>query len=155
MHNLTEEQRTAKDRAKQYFLNPIHAESAAIGGEEDSFSFDKNIIGIGIGPKIVNNSIESPEAVRIYVRVKIPRAELESNEIIPKKFGNLPTDIVEVGDVKAFPVTKTWDRQKKNRPTTSCGVSVGHPNITAGTLGCLVEKDNEQYILSNNHVLAD
>ena len=34
------------------------------------------------------------------------------------------------------------------------GVSVGHEKISAGTLGCLVKKDNQIYILSNNHVLA-
>ncbi len=27
--------------------------------------------------------------------------------------------------------------------------------MTAGTLGCLVKKDHEYYILSNNHVLAN
>ena len=37
----------------------------------------------------------------------------------------------------------------------SCGVSIGHPNIGAGTLGCLVEKGGNHYILSNNHVLAN
>lgn len=157
MHELTERQRSAKIQAKMYFLSPVNAESATIGGEEDSFSFDKNIIGIGIGPKVVGNSIESQEAVRVYVRVKIPRIELESNQIvpIPPTFGSLPTDVIEIGDVTAFPVTKTWDRQKKNRPQTSCGVSVGHPSVTVGTIGCLVEKDNEQFILSNNHVLAN
>ncbi len=35
------------------------------------------------------------------------------------------------------------------------GVSVGHYAITAGTLGCLVTKNNQTYILSNNHVLAN
>lgn len=155
MHDLTPKQRTAKNQAKQYFLNPIHAASAAIGGDGNSFSFDKNVVGIGIGPKLVGNSIEAQEAVRIYVRVKIPRNEISANELVPSSFGNLPTDVIEIGDVTAFPVTKTWDRQKKNRPLMSCGVSVGHPNITAGTLGCLVEKNNERYILSNNHVIAD
>lgn len=155
MNDLTAKQRTAKSKAKQYFLNPIHAETAAIGGEVNSFSFEKNVIGIGIGPKIIDNSIEAEEAVRIYVRVKIPRTELATHDVIPPSFGNLPTDVIEIGDVTAFPITRTWDRQKKNRPKTSCGVSVGHPNITAGTLGCLVEKNNDVYILSNNHVLAD
>ena len=154
MHDLTPKQRTAKNQAKQYFLEPINARSATIGGGANSFSFDKNVVGIGIGPKLVGNSIEAQEAVRIYVRVKIPRNEIGANELVPPSFGNLPTDVIEIGDVTAFPVTKTWDRQKKNRPT-SCGVSVGHPLITAGTLGCLVEKDDKKFILSNNHVLAD
>ncbi len=35
------------------------------------------------------------------------------------------------------------------------GVSVGHPNITAGTIGACVTKGNARYILSNNHVLAN
>ena len=35
------------------------------------------------------------------------------------------------------------------------GVSVGHPNITAGTIAARVAKGNEVFILSNNHVLAN
>jgi hypothetical protein len=34
-------------------------------------------------------------------------------------------------------------------------VSIGHYQITAGTLGCLVSKNGQTFILSNNHVLAD
>jgi hypothetical protein len=34
-------------------------------------------------------------------------------------------------------------------------VSIGHKDITAGTLGCLVKDDQAAYILSNNHVLAN
>jgi hypothetical protein len=32
---------------------------------------------------------------------------------------------------------------------------LGHPDITAGTLGCLVTKGGTKYILSNNHVMAN
>ena len=35
------------------------------------------------------------------------------------------------------------------------GVSIGHFRITAGTLGCLVKKNDKLFILSNNHVLAN
>jgi hypothetical protein len=35
------------------------------------------------------------------------------------------------------------------------GVSIGHRDITAGTLGCLVRREGITYILSNNHVLAN
>jgi hypothetical protein len=34
-------------------------------------------------------------------------------------------------------------------------VSIGHRDITAGTLGCLVKKSGRTFILSNNHVLAN
>jgi hypothetical protein len=35
------------------------------------------------------------------------------------------------------------------------GISTGHPNITAGTIGCRVTKNGNVYALSNNHVYAD
>ena len=35
------------------------------------------------------------------------------------------------------------------------GVSTGHTNITAGTIGCRVQVGCHQYALSNNHVFAD
>lgn len=35
------------------------------------------------------------------------------------------------------------------------GISTGHPNITAGTIGCRVTKGGKFYVLSNNHVYAD
>lgn len=44
--------------------------------------------------------------------------------------------------------------QKHHRPLFA-GLSCGHVNITAGTLGCFVNDDETVYILSNNHVLAD
>jgi hypothetical protein len=34
-------------------------------------------------------------------------------------------------------------------------VSIGHRDITAGTLGCWVKKNGQFFILSNNHVLAN
>lgn len=50
---------------------------------------------------------------------------------------------------------KPW-YQKKARPLR-IGLSVGHVDITAGTLGCFVSRadDNRVLILSNNHVLAN
>jgi hypothetical protein len=36
-----------------------------------------------------------------------------------------------------------------------CGVSLGHVDVTAGTLGCLVRRGGQIFILSNNHVLAN
>jgi len=58
-----------------------------------------------------------------------------------------PTSVVETGKLWAL-------RTGRHRPAPG-GVSIGHYSITAGTLGCLVEKDGQVYILSNNHVLAN
>ena len=44
--------------------------------------------------------------------------------------------------------------QERHRPIKP-GISVGHFRITAGTIGCFVERRAKTFVLSNNHVLAD
>ena len=56
---------------------------------------------------------------------------------------------LQTGRIRAF-----QDRTARYRPAPG-GVSIGHFEITAGTLGCLVKRDGETFILSNNHVLAN
>jgi hypothetical protein len=46
-----------------------------------------------------------------------------------------------------------WFR-RRHRPIEA-GLSVGHYDITAGTLGFVVEDEDAYYVLSNNHVLAN
>lgn len=48
----------------------------------------------------------------------------------------------------------SFDPTNRHRPAPN-GVSLGHPDITAGTLGALVTKGGKTYILSNNHVIAN
>src|SRR5439155_6301701 len=61
-----------------------------------------------------------------------------------------PTDVEEVGEIVAFTYSRRFPRP------VPCGVSCGHVQITAGTLGCLVVLNNNRLcILSNNHVLAN
>jgi len=43
--------------------------------------------------------------------------------------------------------------QRNTRPL-SIGASVGHVDVTAGTIGAFVRRGNTTYLLSNNHVLA-
>ena len=131
-------QRDAKNEAAAYFRSITGLLAA-----ERSFELSRsNIIGWGIGTGGTGRAIRSGENfVRVYVRES-------PAPIIPKEFGGLPTEVVEVGEI-------TTHQGSDSRPPVSCGVSVGHPNITAGTLGCLVEKKGNHYILSNNHVLAN
>lgn len=44
--------------------------------------------------------------------------------------------------------------QRRHRPLEA-GLSVGHVDITAGTLGFVVEDRDAHYVLGNNHVLAN
>ncbi len=61
--------------------------------------------------------------------------------------------VVEV--VGSMIVARATDPQSRLRPPTLCA-SIGHPSITAGTYGALVEDgQGNQFMMSNNHVLAD
>jgi hypothetical protein len=115
---------------------------------------ESNILGVGYGAKVTAGAAVEELAVRVYVRAKLPERVVPVAEVIPTVIKNpltgkeLPTDVIPVGDLTAF----------GPRPV-SCGVSVGHHAITAGTLGCLVQSNDpaitDQFILSNNHVLAN
>jgi hypothetical protein len=115
---------------------------------------DPNIIGMGYGRKIVHGNITNEPAVTIYVAKKMPKGILPTSKLLPRKVyigGDcINVDVVETGPV--YPLAFT----ARERPAPS-GISVGHPLISAGTLGCLVTDltDGSLCILSNNHVIAN
>ena len=133
-------QREAKEAAAAYFR---HFTSALRFTSPVTNRAASEIIGWGIGAQSVDGIVQPDKNVlRIYVR------ELPGPTFRKQRFGTLPSEVIEVGKITAYQNTDPY------RPVV-CGVSVGHPNSGAGTLGCLVEKEGNHYILSNNHVLAD
>ncbi len=119
----------------------------------------ENIVGLGIGEKVLENQLAGTLSVKVYVRKKYPLAELAKQDLIPKLIDGIPTDVEEVGVIRALQPSCSGQRRKRQRPAPS-GISVGHFAITAGTIGGVARdsgiKDNQKrYILSNNHVLAN
>jgi len=106
-----------------------------------------NVVGVGVGKK----NDEGETCISVMVREKKPLAALAVGTAIPKYVSKIITDVVQVGDIRAL-----QSRRDKWRPAPG-GVSIGHYKITAGTLGTLVEdrKSDAEFILSNNHVLAN
>jgi len=100
-----------------------------------------NVVGVGIDE---NNHIS------VLVESKVKESELPKRHIIPSALCGTRTDVVEIGDVRAFTGVYV-DRYNPTPP----GVSIGHKHVSAGTFGCLVRRGLEIYILSNNHVLAN
>lgn len=99
------------------------------------------ILGVGFGAKISDGNVVLAECVRVYVARKLPLGKLGTGmPRIPSEINGLPTDVIEAPSIRA---------------QAQCGESVGHHAISAGTLGCLVTRDGRQFILSNNHVLAN
>lgn len=109
-----------------------------------------NVVTCGVGFKESQGVVTDEPAVVVGVRKKMPQAQLSAQDLVPKVLAqDVKSDVVEVGEIRAF-----QGPQDRWRPAPG-GVSIGHYAITAGTLGCLVTKNNQTYILSNNHVLAN
>jgi len=110
-----------------------------------------NVVGVGVGYKIRGRQVTDELCVVAMVRRKIPKAGLDPQALVPGAINDVPTDVVEVGDLVALKSpTDRW------RPAPG-GVSIGHFKVTAGTLGCVVRDraSGTRLILSNNHVLAN
>jgi hypothetical protein len=116
---------------------------------------DPNVVAIGFGaPTRGGERLDTPACVISVVR-KLPLEELSGDQAIPRTVEvqgtQIETDVVETGHYHAFEFA---DRE---RPALE-GISIGHKDITAGTLGCLVvdlAQGGKRSILSNNHVLAN
>jgi len=99
----------------------------------------EDINGIGIG---------NGETIILFMRKYNPLAQNVCTRIGQVTGFNFLHEIT--GDFHSLS-----SRTSRIRPAPG-GVSIGHYRITAGTLGCLVkDKQDNVYILSNNHVLAN
>ena len=106
-----------------------------------------NVVGTAVGEKVTANRRTGELAVVVLVRKK---EDVPADKAIPGMIDGVKTDVIEVGDLVAQANTM------RVRPAPA-GVSIGHVNVTAGTLGYFVrnEFDGQVYVLSNNHVLAN
>jgi hypothetical protein len=108
-----------------------------------------NVVAVGAGYKFTGGEKTSTLSIVCSVTKKVPASELSSRDMVPEALDNIPTDVFESGRLRALQAPT-----ERFRPAPG-GVSIGHHEITAGTLGCLVKKNGEMFILSNNHVLAN
>src|SRR5258708_5535181 len=114
-----------------------------------------NVVGIGIGKKMVDGTPTDTDCIRIYVQSKLDIEDLPPAALLPSDFSDVPTDIIEVGVfrragkpathvnelVPGFPI-----RLKSDRSNVS-------PSVV-GTLGAVVKNADGLFILSCNHILA-
>jgi len=130
--------------------------------ENELFSIE-GVVAAAPSLKMTKGVATDEWCLALYVVDKQPKTKLEKAAVIPTSIDGVPTDVVEVGEIKPLAFTA------KTRPALP-GFSIGHPTITAGTFGALVrdvrrccETDectdagdprHDHLILSNNHVLA-
>jgi hypothetical protein len=108
-----------------------------------------NVVGCHIGYKYVGGLRTYALSVVVCVVRKLSPDQLPPGHLVPKSLQGARTDVIEVGELEAQALTGY------RRPCPA-GYSVGHVDITAGTLGVWVQRGNDPtpLILSNNHVLA-
>jgi hypothetical protein len=131
----------------------------------------ENVVGVGAGKKITAGEATDTDALMVLVSHKLPEQQLSKADRIPKKMDQKTTDVLEVGELFAggsgtetaqvpagVDALVLKERVRPVRP----GYSVGHPKVTAGTIGAgcydivpFPSKPSRYYILSNNHVLAN
>lgn len=148
-------------------------ETARITEIQDKYEAEllvlENVVGVAAGLEEKAGKPTKNWVLTVFVEKKLPQNKVPKKAFVPSSVDRVRTDVVEVGKIEAL----AFDT--RIRPAVP-GFSIGHPNITAGTFGCLVrdirrcccnlEKDcccsatreecpGDYLILSNNHVIAD
>lgn len=133
-----------------------------------------NVVGVGTGVKWRNGVATGEQALVVLVTHKVPLDSLAAADKVPSKVQDMQTDVLAIG----YPFAGGGNPQavtaqtlaQRVRPVEG-GYSVGHINITAGTIATCVYDilpggstnppthgvgiPGRYYILSNNHVLAN
>lgn len=116
-------------------------------------STNPNVVGVGIGRKLVRGFASQDLSLKVYVKQKIHPLLVKDGLVIPDEVEGVPTDVEEAGEFSIWrPIPPIY--QRRVRPAMG-GLSIGHYAVTAGTFACLTKDAGETFILSNNHVLAN
>ena len=108
-----------------------------------------NVVATGVGYKVTAGKRTDTPSIICSVQKKLPSSSLSPQDLVPSALNGVPTDIMETGRIRAF-----QSPTGRFRPAPG-GVSIGHREVTAGTLGCWVHRNGQWMMLSNNHVLAN
>jgi hypothetical protein len=113
-------------------------------------------------PGIVGTATGLNEHGRPAILVFAKSFELARAAFIPSNIEGVPVVVKITGEIFALK-KPSWSggggedvdpTSRFDRPVP-IGVSTGHPDITAGTIGCRVTDGTDVYALSNNHVYAN
>lgn len=113
---------------------------------EDELLAKKNVIGVGIAPKISNGEKTDELCISVMVKEKVDVEELSEEDVIPEKYEDrFQTDVVETGEITTI---NTW--KEKKRPLR-VGASMCNEGGTACSQGLPVFRGKEKWVLNNNH----
>ncbi len=122
----------------------------------DKIKDRRNVVGYSkkLRRRIRDGVEVEEEVIRVYVSKKLNASALSLRDLIPEEIDGVPTDVVEIGDMKALEI-HPQAHVTRLRPLVA-GVSIGNWAITAGTLGWFFRDGRGREMLgSNAHVFAD
>lgn len=116
------------------------------------FLAKRNVVGTAVGYKNRLGEDTGKPSVVVLVQQKKPLSALTDEDIIPKEIDGMPTDVYEIGFLRA-----QRSPMARFRPVMQPGISMAHFRVGAGTLGAVVRhrQTGERFLLSNNHVFAN
>jgi hypothetical protein len=135
-------------------------------------SVKPNVVGVGLGVKWTGGQPTGEPALLVLVSHKVELSTLKSEHRIPGSFKDVLTDVLAIGHPIAGGNTGVGSQAltTRIRPVRG-GYSVGHRDITAGTIAAGVYDilpgttispptfgagiPQHYYLLSNNHILAN
>jgi hypothetical protein len=136
----------ARDEIERRML--VEPGEAAFAAAADGPSGLENVVGVGVGEKTVDGVPTGEVAVKVFVKEKLNREDVAAEALVPQTVGGVTTDVDATGEVNAQFFGARY------RPAPG-GVSIGRcDKVLAGTLGCLVRRGLQLFVLSNNHVMA-
>jgi len=156
-HDVPEPLRTAKREAVEQFMSVTRRGLARMVHRITAHPH-RNVVGVGIGRKIVKGTATARPCVRLYVARKLDRKLVPASSLLPPEIGGAETDVIEVGPLRAqsrIPMSRK--RRRPALPGCSIGFRLAAPHddlLMAGTLAAVVAQGDRRFILSNNHVLA-
>ena len=115
-----------------------------------------SVVGVGCGYKSVNGIDTGQPSIHVLVENKINNNYVDANNIIPKSYMGIKTDVIEIGK----PIFRNLnDLSKRIRPLQGgYSISPGGQRFFTGTLGCVVTKKSGKerlyFVLSNSHILS-
>src|SRR5262245_46115360 len=89
--------------ARRYLMTPAGVSGARTLRERVAPGPDplENVVGLGVGEKVVAGQLGGVLCVKVYVRRKYLQREIPPEARIPATIDGIPTDIDEVGRVSA------------------------------------------------------
>lgn len=135
---------TAKQVAASYLLKPLSR---------------ANFLAVGIGRKVLGGMTTEQLCVRVYVQKKFPRHMVPPNEMVPRGFLDVESDVIESGHFGRKQVLiADFEGRNTVGPGSRIRVDTRAPNVNGpavGTLGAVVKDGvGKRHVLGCNHTLA-